>query len=157
MVINALKRNFYLPYIIAAMSVLFVLGGVFVSLSSLFQAKDLFGPGVIMVQSRDSTNYAALAESLWRNPTEKPDYLIFTPATSTDPQNSKFCLTLQKGPSVSENPAPVRTQVEIDAWQSHYFTMEWDKPYCFSRRLEKGYHLIKLNAMSAAQWGILIE
>jgi hypothetical protein len=151
------KKKSYIPYIVAVMCVIFTAVGVFIGLSAVFHKDNLSGSPVIIVQSRGSTNYAAIAESLWRNPTEKPDYLIFMPATSTVPQNSEFCFMLQRGPSVSKNPASVRTQVEVDDARTHYFTMQWDEPYCFSPRLEKGYHLIKLNAMSVAQWGILVE
>jgi hypothetical protein len=152
------KKKSYLPYIIAALSVLFVIVGSIFALSSIFRAEDISLQSQMRGGSPNTPGYVKKAIELWEHPIEKPSYLLFTPAASTISQGTRICFELRRDDSVRENPDPVRARVDVDgiAW-GVYFTMEWDKAYCFTPMLAKGYHLIQMKQMAAAQWGILIE
>jgi hypothetical protein len=151
------KKKSYLPHIVAALSVLFVIVGSIFALSSIFRAEDISLQAQFRSAPQSTPDYVSAAEYLWQHPTRNPDYVIFTLTESIIPQERQICFELQTGRNAVNKPGPVLTWIEVDTKLVSNFDMEWDQSYCLQPNFEKGYHLIRLQAVQFAQWGVLVE
>src|SRR5687768_20784 len=89
------KKKSYLPHIIAAVSVLFVIAGSIFALSSIFGAEDLSLEAQFRVSPQPTANYEPVAEYLWNYPRSNPPYVSFTPANQRVNEGSDVCFVLQ--------------------------------------------------------------